>query len=136
MSRAGYCDEIDSWALIRWRGAVKSAIRGKRGQAFIKELKAALKAMPVKRLIANELKTTDGEVCALGALGVARGIETKSLDPHDYHSVAGAFNISEALAREIMYENDEYYDTTPEIRYERVLKWAEENISSCEDKPS
>jgi hypothetical protein len=34
MSRSGYSDDIDSaddqWALIRWRGAVKSAIRGAR----------------------------------------------------------------------------------------------------------
>lgn len=32
MSRCGYSDDYDQWALIRWRGAVESAIRGKRGQ--------------------------------------------------------------------------------------------------------
>ena len=34
MSRSGYTDECDGWELVRWRGAVNSAIRGKRGQAF------------------------------------------------------------------------------------------------------
>ena len=47
MSRSGYTDDYDDgyeWANIRWRGAVKSAIRGKRGQAT---LKAILDAMAV-----------------------------------------------------------------------------------------
>lgn len=56
MSRHGYTDSCDdNFALIRWRGAAKSAIRGKRGQAFLRELLAALDAMPEKRLIAREL---------------------------------------------------------------------------------
>ena len=29
MSRSGYTDECDGWELVRWRGAVNSAIRGK-----------------------------------------------------------------------------------------------------------
>lgn len=44
MSRSGYNDDCDGWALIRWRGAVNSAINGKRGQAFLRELVAALDA--------------------------------------------------------------------------------------------
>ena len=35
MSRSGYSDGLDEWAMIRWRGAVKSAIRGARGRAII-----------------------------------------------------------------------------------------------------
>ena len=46
------CNE---WSLIRYRGAVKSAIRGKRGQAFLREMLAALDAMPEKRLSAGAL---------------------------------------------------------------------------------
>lgn len=37
MSRSGYTDEDDIWAMIRWRGAVTSAIRGKRGQQALRE---------------------------------------------------------------------------------------------------
>jgi hypothetical protein len=47
MSRSGYSDDHSEWDLIRWRGAVASAIRGKRGQAFLRELLVALDAMPV-----------------------------------------------------------------------------------------
>jgi hypothetical protein len=43
-------------ACIRWQGVVKSAIRGKKGQAFLKELLSALDAMPEKKLIAEELE--------------------------------------------------------------------------------
>ncbi|ENQ7660184.1 hypothetical protein ACEQOL_006537 [Pseudomonas aeruginosa] len=41
MSRSGYCDDLDNWSLICWRGAVSSAIKGKRGQAFLIELREA-----------------------------------------------------------------------------------------------
>ena len=68
MSRSGYSDECDGWDLIRWRGAVASAIRGQRGQAFLREMLSALDAMPEKRLISEELER-DGEVCAMGAVG-------------------------------------------------------------------
>lgn len=65
MSRSGYSDdgwddESAQWASIRYAGALKSAIRGKRGQTFLKELLAALDAMPVKRLIREHL-VIDGD---------------------------------------------------------------------------
>lgn len=46
MSRSGYSDDIDQWDLICWRGAVASAIRGKRGQAFLLEMWKAMTALP------------------------------------------------------------------------------------------
>src|SRR5262245_16738600 len=36
---------------MRWRGAVHAAIFGKRGQAFLTELLAALDALPEKKLL-------------------------------------------------------------------------------------
>lgn len=110
MNRSGYTDDFcdDNWALIRWRGAVASAIRGKRGQAFLRELLAALDAMPEKRLGANALREdATGDYCALGALGAARGMDIESITPDDRSDVADAFGVAEALAAEIMYENDE-----------------------------
>lgn len=106
MSRSGYSDDCDQWDLIRWRGAVNSAIRGKRGQAFLRELAAAMDAMPDKRLIADELQA-DGAFCTLGVIGAARGVDMSNLDPYDRGRVAGMFNVAEALAAEIMYENDD-----------------------------
>jgi len=125
MSRSGYGYELDNWDLIRWRGQVASAIRGKRGQKLVDDLIAALDTLPAKRLIANELQTETGEVCALGAVGCLRGISMTDTDPEDYSGVAATFDIAEQLAREIMYENDECCPgETPEQRYKRMKRWA------------
>ena len=107
MGRSGYSDECDGWALIRWRGAVASAIRGKRGQAVLHEIAAALDALPEKTLAAQSL-VADGEFCTLGALGRARGMDLHAIDPEDYEAVAKAFSIPRALAQEIMFINDEH----------------------------
>lgn len=106
MSRSGYIDDCDQWDLIRWRGAVASSIRGKRGQAFLRELVTALDALPEKKLIAEELEI-EGQVCALGAVGRARGLDMAGVDPGDHDTVASVFQIPHALACEIMWENDE-----------------------------
>jgi hypothetical protein len=125
MSRSGYSDDCDGWALIRWRGAVASAIRGERGQKLLRDLAAALDAMPVKALVSDELVTNHGEVCALGALGCARGMQDtmRKIDPEDREAVASAFNIAPALAAEIVYENDDWLGETPEHRWLRMRRW-------------
>lgn len=132
MSRHGYSDDMDDqWALIRCRGAVKSSIRGKRGQAFLKELITGLDALPEKILIVEELEQ-DGQVCALGSVGRLRGMDMSKVDPEDFDSVKLAFGIPEALAREIMYENDEYCRDDAD-RWQRMRKWATDNLA--EDRP-
>lgn len=134
MSRSGYSDDCDdSWQLIRWRGQVASAIRGKRGQAFLRELVTALEEMPEKRLIRNELRK-DGEVCALGAVGSKRGMNLDSIDPEDYDGVAASFGIAHQLAREIVFENDEMGDIdTPEQRWNRVHLWAKTHLRNDQE---
>lgn len=131
MSRSGYCDDLDTWAIIRWRGAVNAAIKGRRGQAFLKDLLAALDAMPKKRLIRNELEA-NGEFCAIGVLGKARGIDMKNIDPDEPEQVSISFGIAEALAREIVAENDEMglYKETPEQRWKRMRNWVERQIKA------
>lgn len=110
MSRSNYSDDCeDQWSMIRWRGAVNAAIKGKRGQALLRELRDALDAMPDKSLIANKL-AADGEYCALGVLGAKRGVDMSKLDPDEYDAVAQVFDIAPALAREIVFENDEQFD--------------------------
>lgn len=111
MSRSGYSDDCEgNWGLICWRGAVNSSIKGKRGQAFLKELAEAMDAMPEKRLIADELQA-DGGFCTIGVLGHARGLDMERIDPHDSDQVSKFFGIAPAMAREIVYENDERTDT-------------------------
>lgn len=116
--------------MIRWSGAVASAFKGKRGQAFLKEMLAALDALPEKRLIENDLEQIDGAVCALGAVGKARGVDMKKVDPEDHHRVAATFSIPHALACEIMFTNDEGFGwrITPEERFIRMRAWIETKI--------
>lgn len=110
MSRSGYCDDFgddDPLALGRYRAQVNSAIRGRRGQALLRELLAALDAMPDKRLVAGELEA-DGQFCALGVVGQARGMNLAAIDTYDVESLGPKFNIAEQLAREIMWVNDDH----------------------------
>lgn len=58
MSRSGYSDDCDNtWQWIQWRGRVASAMRGKRGQAFLQEMLEAMAALPMRRLIAEDYET-------------------------------------------------------------------------------
>jgi len=134
MSRSGYIDDCEQWDLIRWRGAVASAIRGKRGQAFLLEMYRAMEALPEHKLIAAELEK-DGAVCAIGAVGKARGIDMSKIDPEDRDTVAGTFGIPPTLAAEIVYMNDEYFfsQETPEARYQQMRKWVVDNLLTVED---
>lgn len=125
MSRSGYTDDIDdNWLHIMWRGRVASATKGRRGQKMLRDMLAALDAMPVKELIAHRLDCPDG-VCALGALGRSREMDMSGLDPEDYQSVSAAFDIAEPLAQEIVYLNDEAapYRETPAERHARMRSW-------------
>jgi len=129
MSRSGYSDYCDGWGLIMYRGAVASAIRGKRGQAFLREMRDALLALEVKELIAGELITTDGGVCALGAVAKARGMNVERIDPDDSKRISSLFDIADSMAREIVYVNDDYWEVaTPARRYEIMLGWVNSNI--------
>ena len=127
MSRSGYSDDCDGWELIRWRGAVHSAIRGKRGQTLLRELAEAMDAMPVKELIADALHE-DGAYCALGVVGAKRGVDMTAIDPHDSEQVSKEFNIAEALAKEIAYVNDDFHKEEPAHRWARVRTWVTENL--------
>jgi hypothetical protein len=129
MSRSGYTEDLDNWQMIKWRGMVASATRGKRGQACLREMLAALDSMPEKALIIHELEL-EGDVCALGALGKARGVDMSKLDPEEPESVAAVFNIATPLAQEIVYHNDEGGSNkeTPEERWKRMRSWVTAQI--------
>lgn len=162
MSRSGYSEDgEDGWGLIRWHGQVASAIKGKRGQVFLRDLLEALDAIPEKRLIADHLVVTPADtygpptcveyyretgrpaecgVCAIGSVGLRRGVDMSNLDPDNYDQVANAFGIAHQLAQEVVWLNDEAgigtYDEnsrkwmpeTPEARWQRVRGWATKNL--------
>lgn len=127
MSRSGYSEDCEHLQL--WRNNVERTIASKRGQVFIKDLIIALDAMPVKELIRHDLER-NGEVCAIGALGIKRSVDMKSLDPEDPEQVGKAFGISSMLAQEIVYVNDEWRrEQSPEERWTRMRRWASEQLN-------
>jgi hypothetical protein len=136
VSRSGYSDSLDQWALIKWRGQVASSIRGKRGQQLLKDILAGLDALPVKRLIDGELEIS-GEVCALGAAAKHRGVKNiKEVIP-DPHTLSGMLDVTHQLAAEVMYVNDEWgpHNETPEQRFTRVRAWVAAQIWDYEEVP-
>ena len=126
MSRSGYSDEGDNWSMIRWRGAVAAAIRGKRGQEFLREALSVLDAMPAKELARATLEA-DGQYCTIGAMMHSRGIEMSWDGPED---IAKKLRSTHALVAEIIYENDEYswLKETPSERWVRMRAWVVGNI--------
>lgn len=144
MSRSGYTDDSDDDRILRlYRATVQRAIHGKRGQALLTKLATALDAMPTKRLIAGNLKDKQGEVCALGALDPAAPMLTEDerfggwLEDGYEHAekLAKHFNVSTALAAEIVYMNDEYDnwrtpEETPEERWTRMREWVRKQIGA------
>lgn len=130
MSRSGYSDELETAEMNLYRGTVDRAIRGKRGQAFLRELLCALDAMPEKKLIAHDLKDATGQVCTLGAICVARGLDTDKLDPENHKQLGGTFNIARQLVAAIEYENDEMAQRAPpEARWQRMRDWVASQIA-------
>lgn len=138
MSRSGFYEydgwnASDQWRLICCRGAVASAIRGKRGQAFLKELLAVLEAMPDKKLIEGDLVTPQGEVCAIGSICVARGIDLTDIEIEDYESIAHVLGIAPMLVQEIEFTNDESYfgsdeETNARHRWRVMRDWVKNRI--------
>ena len=135
MSRSGYVDsyDFDTWEFVRWRGAVRSAIRGKRGQAFLLKMRDALDAMEPKRLLADVLVAPDG-CCAMGSVAVQQDIDTSRVDPDDRDEVAKLFDIAPALAAEIAYLNDDDCRySSPENRWKLLRNWVEEQLEEHDE---
>lgn len=137
MSRSGYTEDCDDqWRHIMWRGTVASAIRGKRGQAFLREMAEALDAMPEKRLVPHVLVQA-GEVCAIGSVGAKRGVAMEALDPENPQQIAGAFGVAAPLVQEIEWMNDEAgpHKETPEQRWQRMRAWVAQQLRKPAAEP-
>ena len=145
-------DELRSWA---FSGNIKRAIAGKKGQKFLRELEAALLAMPAKRLVSGVLVHTketpaDGDVCALGSVAVARQMASgmtrtaamekvaKDFDGVNEENYSGweiqqetaaLLKICHPLAYAVIDRNDECSASTPEERYWKVLSWVQKKLA-------
>lgn len=132
MSRSGYCDDLDNWAHIRWRGAVNSATKGNRGQKFLRKLAQTMDLLPRKRLVKEVLQDSDGDFCTIGIACHSQGLDlSKEYGPED---IAKQLGIAEALVREIIFMNDEhYYFETDEERWVRMRQWVEKQLAQTKE---
>jgi hypothetical protein len=142
-------EDFNNQSLL-WEANQERCIRGKKGQAALRELEAALLALPQKRLITDELENAQGDVCAIGALARFKGKENPMIgdsfgDPEDSLTIgvdeieratialAQELGVPRLAALAVVRENDEddYYPVTvtPERRYERMLKWVQDALS-------
>lgn len=141
-----------------WWANVQRAIKGKKGQKVLVELRSALQALPKPELIEGALCTFErdeddayvvtqkGEgVCAVGAYAWYKKVQS-GMDPQaafeslptldDENSemfetaeYATSLGMTFSLASEIAYRNDETYGTlSPTERYSTFMTWLDKAI--------
>jgi len=132
MSRHGLIDAGDCEHYNLYRGTVTRILRSKRGQAFLKELAAAMDAMPEKVLIASELINDEGDCCAIGVICKAHDIDVQKIDYEEPEQVGAAVGIARQMAAEIEFENDEgVWQETPDQRWQRMRRWVAAHIKDA-----
>jgi len=144
MSRYCNSDDYDyePWMEGQAAGAMRSAIRGRRGQRLLRDLIAGLDALPKPELAAGSLEDPEtGCVCALGAVRLQRQQNGHTVllpfdptDPDiDWRDLAEPFDISETLANEVVSVNDGYFASNDEVarrrRWQEVRNWAVRNLT-------
>jgi hypothetical protein len=138
--RIGYSEDEDfpgQFAL--YQANCRRSIKGKEGQAVLRELEQALLALPAKRLIADELRNAEGEVRAVGALAKYRGVEKTEADPEDMEEVGVELGMPRLVAWKVVCLNDielggygyGLVSVTPEERYVKVLEWVRRQIGQA-----
>jgi hypothetical protein len=115
MNRSGYSDYAEDAS----------------GQKLLRDLLAALDAMPVKELIAGKLEHK-GAVCALGALGMARGLDMSGIRSMNTYDMAEAFDAARALVADIFFTNDgRFAYLTPHDRFLCMREWVAQQIKDA-----
>lgn len=134
------CGDGDNPSYLLWESNVRRGMQGKRGQAFLRELRDILLAMPEKRLVKDDWITPQDDVCILGAYLRAKD-PTVTPDRADHINgqfegdegpdrFASMFNLPRCMCWDIEYRNDNEYvvGLTPEDRYAHMLKYIEKHI--------
>lgn len=157
--RIGYSEEEQFDGQFNlWQANCYRSLHGKKGQAALRELEAALIALPTKRLIAGKL-VEQGDVCAIGALALHKGATEEVLEHHDDEYMEGVgmeYGLPKLVAWKVVEANDiefDYYvDTwapgpaqwvhgspgyrlrvpmTPEQRYTAMLGWVRSMLAAA-----
>lgn len=159
MSRINYSDDEEyPGQFFLWQANCDRSLQGKAGQRELRELEAALLALPSKRLIHGALENEQGEVCAIACYAKHKGVDLSKHDPEyasDRVGIEGG--MPRLVAWKVVEMNDitcdeEYWATaegpqeaahyylgggisvrlhmTPEERYRRVLAWVQEELKA------
>lgn len=155
--RINYSDEEDQpGQFALWNANCRRSIKGRAGQRELRQLEAALLALPEKRLIHGALTNGEGGVCAIACYAKHKGIELSKFDPDDESDEVGiAAGMPRLVAWQVVALNDIHLnkvwerahgpiqrghgvyqggiplirDMTPEERYEKVLAWVRTQLS-------
>lgn len=113
-----------------WQSNCERSLRGRSGQAELRELHAALVALPEKRLIFGSLVDDEGGVCAVGAYARHKGLSLSNFDPEDETDEVGIeAGMPRLVAWKVVEMNDiQFNSLTPEQRYEKMLSWVESKL--------
>lgn len=116
-----------------WQANCERSLRGKQGQEELRELHAALLALPEKRLIVGSLVDDEGGVCAIGAYGQRKGLDLSKFDPEsDTDEVGIEGGMPKLVAWKVVEMNDIQLDReTPEQRYAAMLAWVESKLRAA-----
>lgn len=150
-----WCDDTDAiLSYGRWQRNSRAVLVSKRGQKALREIEAALLALPEPKLAYETFhRVEDGKVecCVLGAVAAHRGVDMPEhlngdvdewtdhdgktyiqRDPCPAEETASWAEKNLGLAFTLAYNlvdvNDRDIPETDEQRYERVLAWVQKHI--------
>jgi hypothetical protein len=132
MGRISYSDDEDYPGQFElWQANCERSLRGAKGQQELAQLRAALLALPEKRLIHELLEDEEGGVCAIGAYGKHKGLDLSRFEvDSDTDQVGIAGGMPDLVAWKVVEMNDMEFDhLTPEQRYEKMLAWVESKLA-------
>lgn len=146
----GYDDVYGLLASGRWERNSRATVESKRGQKVLRELEAAMLALPKPRLARDlfcSVGEDDGDVeaCVLGAYaiwkGEARHVPPEYNDTSDWRDevetsadeqarwAENHLGLAFTLAWNLIERNDDILGHfTPEERYTRMLAWIRANL--------
>lgn len=163
MGRINYSEDEDYPGQFNiWQANCRRSLQGKAGQAALRDLEAALLALPEKRLIHGVLTDEDNGVCAVACYARHKGLDLSKFDPEDESDEVGIkAGMPRLVAWSVVALNDITLESwlgyvegprtkeesryggdgvwvhrplTPEERYEKVLWWVREQLNAKEVK--
>ena len=133
MSRVNFDDyDEDEYSDLRafafgWNE--KQALGGRKGQKFLREMEAALLALPRKELVANVFVAEDGGVCPLAALALKRSKDAGKTEDDALAEVRNLLSMEDAFYDNSSYENCEY--AAKALKTNRYMAYA---VMYCADE--